>query len=165
MRFFSIFFLFILGCGKETKPVPAYPQRLPITEEARELTSLPPYKAPIEGGKVVGVSRGDTVPFDGHCMTEDKSFATLDLRISYDELYRNCRADHKALMALVMIQEKALYRGDQIIDRKEADLRRIRDSWWQKNKLSIGIGTGIVLGIVATLLTGKVWAEIEEDQR
>lgn len=164
-RLWILALLLALGCSKETKPEIKYPERLPITEQAKELTELPEYQAPTEGGQTAGVSEGDTVKFDGILITEDKAMAGARLRISYDEVYRLAGSDRKYLLSVLEIQEKGLYRGDQIIDQKEAQLQKIRDSWWQRNKLGVGIGTGLILGIVVSVVTGKVWAEIEEGQQ
>jgi len=154
-----------VGCTKEAKPEIKYPDRLPITEQAKELTELPAYQAPTEGGQTAGLSLNDPAPFDGVLLSEDLALKAGELRINYDEVYRLAIADRKYMLTVIEIQEKELYRADQIIDYKEKQLREIRDDWWQRNKLAVGIGIGVAIGAGIVLGTGAVWAKIEEDQR
>jgi len=155
----------VVACSKSTAPAPKVPERLPITEQAKELTEVPPYQAPTKDGKVVGLELDAPAPFSGVLLTEDKAMAAAELRIAYDEVYQLAIADRKYMLNIVQIQEQQLYRADAIIDQKEAELKAIRDDWWEKNKLQVGIGVGLVLGVGLSLLTGKIWAEIEEDQK
>ena len=126
MRRLLLILVILAGCSKGTMPEIKYPERLPITEQAKELTNLPVYQAPIEG-KVVGLQLSDPAPFSGVLLTEDKAMAAAHLRINYDEVYRLAIADRKYMLTVIEIQEKELYRADQIIDYKEAQLREIRD--------------------------------------
>jgi hypothetical protein len=153
-----------VGCTKEAKPAPEYPERLPITEQAKELTELPAYQPPTDGGQTAGLSLDDPAPFDGVLLSEDLALKAGELRINYDEVYRLALADRKYMLSVIEIQEKQLYRADAIIDQKEAQLREIRDDWWQKNKLQVGIVVGLVAGVGLSLATGAIWAKIEEGQ-
>lgn len=156
--------VFLAGCTKQAKPEVKVPERLPITEQAKELTELPPYQPPTEGGQTAGLQLEDPAPFDGVLLSEDLALKAAELRINYDEVYRLAIADRKYMLAIIEIQEGLLYKADQTIDYKEKQLKDIRDDWWQKNKLQVGIVTGVLLGVGLTLATGAIWAKIEEDQ-
>jgi len=160
-RLWIVCLLLVVGCTKDTKPEIKYPERLPITEQAKELSALPDYQEPSSEGQAVAVAEGEPAPIDGILLDETKAGLVAELRISYDELYRMSDAQIRYLLAVIEIQEKELYRGDQIIDWKEAQLQEIRDSWWERNKLGVGLTLGIVGGIVVSLATGKVWSRIE----
>jgi hypothetical protein len=111
---------------------------------------------------VLSLEFEEQAPFAGILLTEDKAMSAAQLRIAYDEIYQLAIADRKFALNIIQVQERQLYRADAIIDQKEAELRAIRDDWWEKNKLQVGIGVGLLLGVGLSLLTGKVWAEIEE---
>ena len=162
LRIIIIFSMtFCLGCNKEQMPQVVYPERLPITEQAKEFSKMPVYQPPIEG-KVIGLQLDDPAPFDGVLLSDTKAEAAAKLRINYDEMYQLALVDRKFLVTVIEIQEKELYRADQIIDYKERQLIKLRDSWWERNKLPIGIAIGVVVGAGLTLATGKIWSLIEE---
>jgi hypothetical protein len=152
----------LCACAKKETVEVKDPSHLPITEQAKELTTLPLYQKPTETGTVQGVSKGDVVPFDGILLSEDKAMSAANLRISYDELYRLAESDRKYLMTVVEIQEKTLQLGDQRIRRLEGELSEIRNSWWNNNKMEVGIVVGVVLGIAVTAGTGAIWVKIKE---
>lgn len=165
MKFLYVFIiaLFLVACSKESKPEVAYPKHLPVTEKVEGISKVPEYQPPTDG-KVVAISKGDVSEMDGICLDEKKAFASADLRTNYDEVYQLYLTDRKLFLFVVQTQEQQLFRGDQIIAQKEADLKKIRDSWWQRNKLSIGIGIGVVVGAAVVLAGGRIWAYIEEEQ-
>lgn len=161
LRFILISFLFFIGCTKATPP-PSTPERLPITEEAEEVSVMPKYLAP-SSGDAAGLSEGDPAPFDGVLLDETKAGAAAELRISYDEVYQLALTNKKALLTIIKIQEQELMRADETIDQKEEALQKIRDSWWVQHKLSIGIITGVVLGVAGTVAAGSIWAAIDNE--
>jgi hypothetical protein len=156
-----ILFLFLIGCAKATPP-PQAPERLPITEQAEEVSDIPAYQPPTPGD-AVGLAEGDPAPFDGVLLDETKAGAAAKLRISYDEVYQLALSNKKALLTIIQIQERELMSADKTIDQKEKALREIRDSWWAKHKLTVGVVTGVVLGIAGTVAAGRVWAAIDDD--
>lgn len=161
-RLWILFFLVCFGCAREAKPKVEYPSRLPIFEQAQGLTVMPEYLLADNEGGIVGVSKGDVAEFDGLLFSEEKALAVGELRIAYDEVYRLAITDRKYFLSVIEIQERELYRGDQVIQEKENQLKKIRDSWWERNKVSVGITIGIISGVALSLATGKVWSMIEE---
>lgn len=159
MRYW-IFIFFILGCSKEI-PTPVYPRFLPITEQAKGVTKLPPYKGPVEG-QTIGLEQDEGAPFAGILLSEEKAFAAASLRINYDETYRLASSNHKYLLALITIQEKELYRADRVVAQKRVEIKKLRDSWWQRNKLWVGIGGGLFAGILVCLATEKAVIAVAE---
>jgi hypothetical protein len=101
---------------------------------------------------------------DGILLDEEKAIAAANLRIAYDEVYRLAESNHKYMVSVIQIQEQELQRGDEMLKQKNAELRRLRDSWWQRNKLSVGISIGLVVGVGVALGAGAVWAEVEENK-
>lgn len=152
----------LAGCNKDTKPAPVYPERLPVTKEMTDLTKVPEYNTPTTEGDVVPIEEGEVSPIDGIVITEDKAFSAAGLRTDYDELYQLHLTDNKVLIHVIRSQEQELFRGDQIIAKKDDELDRLRNSWWQRNKLSIGIASGVVIGAIIVLAGGRVWAEIDD---
>jgi hypothetical protein len=163
MRFKSIsLILFLaLGCSKQTKE-PEYPARLPITEQAKELTTIPAYVAPSSEGKIVDVEEKEAAPFAGVLLDEIKATKVAELRIAYDEVYRLALADRKYALSVIQIQEQELYRADKLIDVREKQLKEIRDSWWERNKVWVGVGVGLLGGVGVSLAAGTVWSRIEK---
>lgn len=153
----------ICSCAEKQKTTPEYPEKLPITEQAKELTKLPEYVAPIKSGGAVPISKNEASPIDGIVITEEQATATAELRVAYDEIYGLAGSNTKYLTSLVTIQEKELFRAESMIKSKEEQLKEIRDSWWERNKAWVGLGAGLIVGAGACLLTGKVWSEIEKD--
>ena len=160
--FFVLLTVFFIGCAKAIPPIQV-PERLPITEEAEGVSMIPEYQAP-SGGETAGVAEGDPAPFDGVLLDETKAFAAADLRISYDEVYQLALTNRKALLAVIQIQERELMNADKTIDQKEAALQRIRDSWWQQHKLTVGVVAGVVLGIAGTVAAGNIWAAMDSKE-
>lgn len=161
-KIITICTMMLFGCSAVKAPEIQYPDRLPITEQAKELTLLPVYQPPIEG-RAKALQLDDPAPFDGILFGEEKAFAAAKLRVSYDKIFQLALVDRRYLISIVEIQEKELYRADQIIDYKESQLKKIRDSWWARNKLSMGIALGLCIGAALAFGAGKVWAAIEED--
>jgi hypothetical protein len=160
MRIFSLALLLAVAC--KSAPPPKAPERLPISEQVEELSSLPAYLPPTPGD-AVDVAEGETAPFDGILLDETLAFSASELRVAYDEVYQLAASNQRALKTVVAIQENELMRADKVIDQKEAQLREIRDSWWEKHKLSVGIVAGVIIGIGGTVAVGKVWAEIDKE--
>lgn len=150
--------IFVCSCAVKKETV-REPRHLPITDQAKGLTTLPEYQGPIATGQTQGVAKGDEVPFDGIVLTEDKAMAAANLRISYDELYRLAESDRKYLLTVVEIQEGTLQLGDKRIEKLEGELAEIRNSWWENNKMEVGIAVGIVVGVAVTAGAGVIWAE------
>jgi len=154
-------FIFIFGCSKSALP-PKAPDRLPITEQARSVSMLPKYQAPTPGN-ASGLSEGDLAPFDGILLDETKATAAASLRISYDEVYWLAESNRKALLTIVTIQEQELMRADEKVKKQNETLHELRDSWWSRNKLTVGVFTGLIVGIGLTAGAGSVWAKIDEE--
>lgn len=160
-RLFMCFLFILAGCAAK-QAVSSYPDHLPITEQAKELTKLPAYRAPLKEGEVLPIGVGEQSPVNGVVMTEDKAFAAAELRVAYDEIYGLANSNTKYLTSIVMIQEKELYRADSVIAAREKELDEIRNSWWDRNKVWVGIGIGIVGGVGLSLGAATAWAEIDE---
>lgn len=160
-------FVFILvlsmlcSCTKSTVVQPEILQKLPLSEQAEESSKMPEH-LPIFGlGNIVPASKGDTIPIDGFIIDEVSAGGIADLRISYDELYKLSESNRRYLLSIVHIQEEEMQRADVIIARREAELQEIRDSWWERNKVFVGIGVGVVLGVGVTIGAGKILVEME----
>jgi hypothetical protein len=163
MRFLFVFFvIFCAGCVKPTPP-PKVAERPSIVEQAEEVSVIPKYQAP-SPGNAVGLTEGEEAPFDGILLDEEKATAVAELRISYDETYHLALINRKALISIIKIQERELENADKTIDLKEEALRKSRDSWWQKYKLTIGVVTGVIRGIAGTVAAGNVWAAIDNGE-
>ena len=161
MKYFIPVLFLMVACNKQA-PDQVYPEKLPIKEQAAELSKLPEHQGP-SGGEAVGVAKGDTVPFDGILLDETKAMAAANLRISYDEIYRLSDVNRRYLISVIEIQEQELYRADKIIDEKEAALRKIRDSWWARHKMTMGVVIGVVCGMAGTVAAGGVWAAMDKE--
>ena len=159
--FFYILFFVCLACSTSVDKPIKYPDRLPLTEQASEQVLSPLYLSPRQGDKVSPLASGDVADYDGILLDENAAGRVAELRISYDEIYRLNAIHSKYLLSILSIQEQELYRADLIIDQKESELRKIRNSWWHKNKLQVGVFSGIIVGASFVLLSGKVWLEVE----
>lgn len=159
MKFLLICIVFFVACSRQI-PDPVYPEKLPIKDQAAELSKLPEYQEPTSG-EVAEVSKDEAAPFDGLLLDETKAFAVDDLRTSYDEVYRLSEVNRRYLLSVIEIQEQELYRADNIIDQKETALKKIRDSWWARHKLSVGIVAGVLVGASFTIGAGAVWAKVD----
>lgn len=157
--------LVCVGCGGAPKTEVSETSELPILKQSTELTTLPEHKGPIETGEVVAVEEGEEVPFSGILLTEDKAMAAAELRIAYDEVYRLAVTDRKYMLTVITILEDGVQRADKIIVQKNEKIDELQNDWWQRNKLQVGLGIGIVVGVGLSLATGFVWAEIEEDKK
>lgn len=161
MRFTILFTVVLaLGCTK-TIPVPETPDRLPISDKVEEVVSLPEYVEPTKGS-AARLLEGDTAPFAGVLLDEAKAFGAAELRIAYDELYRLSGVQKAAFGVSLRIMEQELQRADQELAKKDAILREIRDSWWSQHKMSVGIITGVVLGVSGSFAAGVIWSKIDE---
>ena len=156
--------LMIISACSESIPSPKYPDKLPITEQAENLVKPPPYMPPQKAELVEPINLGESAPFSGLILDEMAALRVAQLRIAYDEVYQLNLAHNKYMLFVIGVQEQELYRADQIIDQKEATIRKIRDSWWQQNKLIVGTVMGVVLGIGISITTGIVWSKIDDDK-
>jgi hypothetical protein len=154
-----IIVLLALGCAK-TIPVPEAPERLPISDQVDEVVSMPEYVEPTKG-RVSGLMEGDEAPFSGVLMDETKAFGAAELRIAYDELYRLSGVQKAAFGVSLRIMEQELQHADIELAKKDAILREIQNSWWGRHKLTVGVVTGVVLGIGGSFAAGLVWSKID----
>jgi hypothetical protein len=152
----------VAGCNKH-KTSATTPEALPMTEQSAKETELPEYTPATGVGQIEDVMEGELVPFDGVVLDEETGFAVAQLRIDYDEVYWLAVKSRIFLLGVIRMQEQGLQKSDRRIKELEADLHELRDSWWARNKLVVGIGTGIVLGVVLSLSAGKVWSEMDRD--
>lgn len=152
--------LMVGACSKEVPPT-KYPERLPIKEQAEEITKAPAYVPPKKGEQITPIEKGEVAAFDGLLIDEEAALGVAKLRIAYDEVYQLNLANNKYTLFVIGVQEQELYRADQILDQKEAVIKKIRDSWWQRNKFTIGVVTGVVLGVGLSVATGIIWAKID----
>lgn len=158
----DLLLIFSSGCvpSKKEETTP----RLPIYEQATELSVLPKQNVPADVGQAIGVTQGDTVAFDGILLDEAKAESAIRLRIDYDELYGVTASNRKYLLSVLAIEEQGLQKSDTEIARLRGDLKEIRDSWWARHKLSVGIGLGLVIGIAGTIATGYAWSAIDDKE-
>jgi len=158
---FVLVFLIFCSCTKGPVVHPEIPQKLPLSAQAEENSEMPEYLHPSGLGNIAPATKGDVAPIDGFFIDEVSAGSIADLRISYDELYKLTESNKKYLLSIVHIQEEEMQRADAIIARREAELQEIRNSWWERNKVFVGLGIGVVVGIGITVGAGKVWAELE----
>ena len=57
--------------------------------------------------------------------------------------------------------EQELQHADQELAKKDAILREMQNSWWGRHKLTVGVITGVVLGISGSFAAGIVWSKID----
>jgi len=164
MRYLMVAMFLMIGCTKDSKPEIVYPDRLPISEQAKELTALPSYSNPESKGLAAPLSKDEVAPFDGVILDEEKAMAVMDLRAAYDEVYSLASSDRKYLLSVIEIQERELHRGDQVIRQREEQLWEIQNSWWERNKITASVMLGLVLGVGLAVATGKVWALVDEKE-
>jgi len=162
MRIFFLMLLLCVGCAKKENVQIEYPERLPLTEQSKELTMLPEYQAPTEEGQTAPVNEGDPAPFDGVLLDETKGFAAANLRIAYDELHSTALANNKFFLTVIEIQGRELHRADEVILRKDQEIDKLRNSWWQRNKVWVGVSLGLIGGIVVCLATERLVLEVQE---
>jgi hypothetical protein len=151
--------LLAFGCAK-TIPIPETSGRLPISEQVDEVVTLPEYVEPTKGS-VYPLLEGDEAPFAGILMDETKAFGAAELRIAYNELYRLSGVQKAAFGVSLRIMEQNLLAADRAVEKKEAVLREIRDSWWSKHKGFIFIATGFILGGCSVIGAGAIWSKID----
>jgi len=164
MRYLIIVLFVIYGCAKEKIVSVAYPEKTPITDRIVIETELPVYQAPSENVQAADMAKGDPAPFDGILIDEQAALNAGALRVNYDEIYQIAQVDRKFMTTVVQIEEQELYRSQKMIELREAELKELRDSWWERNKLMVGIGVGILGGAGLTLAAGVIWAQIEEEK-
>lgn len=162
MRIFLLMLLLCVGCAKRETTEVKYPDRLPLTEQSKELTMLPEYQAPTSEGKTAPLAEGEEAPFDGVLLDETKGFAAANLRIAYDELHSTALANNKYFLTVIEIQGRELYRADEVVKRKDIELDKLRNSWWQRNKVWVGISLGLIGGVAICLATERLVFEVKQ---
>lgn len=147
MRFLVIFItIFYLGCAsntiKETKKpvaseIEAIPQKIPVKQWPK--------------GTIVAVEKGNPAPFSGVLFTEERAMEAGKVRVAYDEVHSIAVINRQLSNIVINVVNKQLAAADEEI----AKLKASQNSWWNRNKLAIGI----VIGVVATALTGglSIW--------
>ena len=147
MRFFISFIFIVNFC---CAPAVTETQRPRIYKNALEIIKVPahsPKKAWPEG-TIQQTTKGQASPMDGIVLSEERAKDAGLLRIRYDELHAIATANHKFM-------EVVLKTGDQQLeaaDKKNALLRSKLDSWWNRNKVAVGVVLGIVCTSVASSL-------------
>jgi hypothetical protein len=140
-----------------------YPEKLPVTTEVESLTKLPDYKSKVEG-KVISIEEGEQAEISGILLSEEKAINAGEVRIAYDEIYQLYQVNRVLFLTVTSAQEKALYKSEALVLKKNHQIDMLQNSWWAQNKLMVGVGTGIILGVVTTVFAGWVWAEISKSE-
>lgn len=140
----TMFTMGVWACAPQVADTPA---RQPIFQRAEELAKLPtripkPEKAT---GTVLPMRKGDQAPFDGIIFTEERAKRAAELRIGYDELYDIASINGRFIGVALRAADAQLAAADKEV----AKLRADRNSWWNRNKLVVGLvlGTLLTLGI------------------
>jgi hypothetical protein len=89
-------------------------------------------------GTIVGLSKGDPVPFDGILMNEDRANDVAQLRISYDELVTVAATNQRLFVATARISDEELRAAD-------ARAKSLEPTWWDRHALAVGFIGGLVL--------------------
>lgn len=155
-----IFTVFFIGCAgaKTQKTILPKPS---LFSQIDDIATVSEYIAPSTGMTATLLS-GDTAPFDGILLDEEKAVGAADLRIAYDDLYRIALLQREASKIALDIADDELAKADADIDAKDAIVSELRDSWWARHKLSVGIAVGVALGVACSFTAGAVWGSMEE---
>lgn len=148
-----------LGCASTPRPTPAIP--LTRAPEVRELPSDPAEEAlppgtppgesiePLEAGSCYDATgvRGGNQPCpsrSGLLVSEARAVRDGLYRIRYRELRVLYGGDRTTWSA-----QRELY--EAMIARDRAEIERLRPTWLQQNGLALGLASGLVLGIGASV--------------
>jgi hypothetical protein len=134
----------LVGCSRTT-PIPKSPS---IAKRYKEVTELPKYQVKKTWAKrtIQSLKKGDPALFDGIIFIEKRALEAGRLRIAYDELYKIAEINRRFVNVVIKVSDDALRKADAKVRR----LRALRNSWWSRNKLSIGLVGGFVIGIGVT---------------
>lgn len=134
----------MVGCSSAPK-IPTTPS---IAKRYKDVTELPKQliKKEWPRGTIQPLKKGNPALFDGIIFIEKRAFEAGRLRIAYDELYRIAEINRRFINVVIKVSDDALRKADIEVRR----LRALRNSWWSRNKLSIGLVGGFVIGIGVT---------------
>lgn len=151
MGFLSKLFLVLVmvftgctGAARSTKSTQIY-------VNYKEVLTLPEKYNGGDTGKVTPIEKGQESKVSGLIFSTKKAMEYAKLKIKYEELYSIASVNKKLATTTVDIANKKINEADKEINR----LRNKRDSWWSKNKVTIGVLGGFTVGV--TLSGVIVW--------
>ncbi len=142
----SILILFSFFCSCVTQVQDT--KRKPIYDNTSDMYEVPKKheKKNWKEGTVVPVEKNQPAPFRGILITEERASDAALLRISYDELHGIAEVNRRLAKTVLAVADKQLEDADKEINR----LKDQNNSWWTRNKFTVGL----IIGIFATALTG-----------
>jgi len=123
------------------------------------VSDLPDYVGPSTGDAVPLLS-DEIAPFDGVLLSESKAIGAAKLRIAYDELYQLSEINNSTCEITADILRQGIADADAEIQSRDEILRKLRDSWWEKHKLTVGIITGVFLGASGSFFAATLWGKV-----
>lgn len=155
-----LLFLFFVGCaGAIQSPEPI--ERTSIADGTDVAFDMPDYVKTSDGA-AVALMEGKTAPFDGVLYDQSKAFNSAKLRIAYDELYQLSGVQKAAFNTSIRIIEDELEKADLEVARKNEALRELQSSWWAQHKLTVGVITGVIIGVAGSFGAGVVWSKLDD---
>ncbi len=143
----AIFCTFLFACGGTA----SNGGNVKIYVNYKEILTLPEKYSAGDAGKAVHVEKGKEAKIGGLIFPTKKAMEYAKLKIRYEELYSIATVNKKLATTTVDIANKKINEADKEIDR----LRGKQDSWWNRNKVVIGVLGGFTVGV--TLSGVIVW--------
>ena len=153
----SILMVFAIGCGSTAPVVVQYsgvPERQHV--EKKELPEPPDAKPiPAEEDWVKPLPAGKAYDKDGVLISPAKAARAKQWQLGYKSLRDLYEIDRQ-----IWEQQRIVY--DERLGQANKEIERLSPSWWSDNKGTVGLVTGIVLGVATTI--GIVYAVDEVKQ-
>lgn len=150
-KIFSLFLvvIFFVSCSHGNGTY----RKTDIYNKAKELLKIPEKheKKKWPEGTIVAVEKGKLAPFSGILLSEERAKDAGELRIKYDYLYTISKVNSKFSVSVLDIANDQINNADKKINK----LRDKNNSWWSRNKVSLGVVCGFVVGV--TLSGVIVW--------
>ena len=158
MRIGFLIPVLVFACSSAPKQAPSYfieadrwPETKPLPVVDSDTLPLPPKLDPIESSQAL--EKGIVAPSSGILISEAKAWRLAQSRIEAKALRSDWIADRE-----VWVAHRAVY--ESTIQNMAEQIRNLQPSWFDENKISIGLGGGFILGAVTVVLLAYAYQHI-----
>lgn len=139
LKIFLVASLILTGCNNATRNH----NTTQIYANALKVLTIPERYKATSTEKVVPIEKGNISEINGIVFPTEKAADVARLKIKYNELYGIAKINEQFAITVLKVADEEINKADARINK----LQGLNESWWNRNKMTIGVVGGFVVGV------------------